>query len=73
MVHVMANCSVCLIRQVPRHVGVWRSTGLDPPFLNLALDGSGELHSTAALTQDKEHPVPIRQETGQAPDSVWTL
>jgi hypothetical protein len=33
---------------------------------------SGRLHALAALTPGKEPPVPIGQEAGWAPESVWT-
>jgi hypothetical protein len=35
------------------------------------MDVSGQLHSPAALQSGKELPIPIRQETGWAPELDW--
>jgi hypothetical protein len=36
------------------------------------MEVSGQLHASADLPPGKEPPVPIRYETGWAPDQVWT-
>jgi hypothetical protein len=37
------------------------------------MEVSRQLHTPATLPPGKEHPVPIAQEAGWAPDPVWTL
>jgi hypothetical protein len=37
------------------------------------LEVSGQLHATAVLPPGKEHPVPIGQEVGWTPETVWTI
>jgi hypothetical protein len=37
------------------------------------MEVSGQFHAPVALTQGKEPPVPIRQESGWPPQPIWTL
>jgi hypothetical protein len=46
------------------------SGGIVPPFLISALNGSGQLRTSAALPPEKQSPIPIAQEAGEL---VWTL
>jgi hypothetical protein len=45
----MVQLSLCLIDYSPRHEDVWGRGSLDPPLVNSALNGSGQLHASASL------------------------
>jgi hypothetical protein len=53
-----------VINKVPRHEHIWKTGGIDPRILNLALETSNQLHALAELPQEKEPSVAIRQEMG---------
>ena len=43
------------------------------PFINLALDGGGQLHTPAALFPERALPVPIKWEVDWTAEPVWTF
>jgi hypothetical protein len=54
--HKSKKLSLCLISYALCDEDVWGSEGIAPPFLTSALDGSGELHTPAALPLGEEPP-----------------
>jgi hypothetical protein len=52
----------------------WGSGGITPRILDLGtnMEMSGQLHAPAALSPRKDPLVPIGQEAGWDPESVWT-
>jgi hypothetical protein len=51
-----------------------RVGGVASPILTIVLDGAKWLASSLSrLTRGEEKPCAIRQETGLAPDVVWTV
>lgn len=55
----------CVINWALRHVEVWGSRDIVPPFVTSALDEiSGQFHPEVALPPVKDFPVPIVNEDG---------
>jgi hypothetical protein len=59
--------------RAPRHGDIWRSGGIFHTFLTSALDGGEWSTSHPDCSNTGEEPsVPIGQEAGWAPESIWT-
>jgi hypothetical protein len=65
---------VPVLNQAPRHKDALWSGGIAPRILDIGnwKDVSSQPHAPAVLPPGKEPPVPIGQETGSAPEPIWT-